>query len=125
MSEIEDIKIVTACTEVISNMQSRIKELEQQSAELMAYVDDFKTVRSNWHGLSYNDASTFMEFIELCDQTPKQSLANIKADAIEEILNTLLSAKEGTETYTTLDVLKIVNYIDQLREQNDINRSTK
>ena len=97
-----------------------MSQLEQENAELKAHCEDIKAVLDDLSKLHEADVfvkepweMTFEMVNTLLQQTPQQSLANIQADAIEGL-------KESIKWfgYNKSIATQIEEYINQLREQS-------
>lgn len=113
---------VTDNSEVIANMQNRIAELEQQNAESVAHCEVLRIEMDNLlchYKENLNGGTKHMNELidDTLNQTTKQSLANIKADAIQEFADSFLEPPEYTLTYGTLDYL-LQNHIREIIVQS-------
>ena len=112
-----------AAFDLRQQQQAEIHELQQQNAELQAHVavlteglnkvasgtlDDFPPFRH----ASSQALSGYAK--KLKNQTPKQSLKNLQADGIDEMLSQL---QDPNYPPMMLDRDSIEEYADQLREQ--------
>ena len=103
---IEDIARIQ--TSQNTELRHKINELEQQNAELVAHNQlllSYIVRLSNTYNIN---PSLHFELQEVAEQTPKQSLANIKADAIDDMMDEL----SGNINYDSVS-----DYANQLREQ--------
>jgi hypothetical protein len=116
--------------------ENHIKELEQQNAELVYGYREIQTQRDQLQSLVFNlknaiaysldylhvngemttigyNSKCHKELLDADKQTPQQSLANIQADAIEGL-------KESIKWfgYNKSIATQIEEYINQLREQS-------
>jgi len=115
IDELEKENCINASLELVAvggesgrTIQKRIDELEQQNAELMAHCEDLR--RNIFLSL---EADEFENLETVLNRTPKQSLANIKADAIEEASE--YADDRRTMLHSTRNDLE--TYAKKLREQ--------
>ncbi|CAN8141432.1 hypothetical protein THIOSC15_2930022 [uncultured Thiomicrorhabdus sp.] len=106
--------------EDISTLLNDIKNLKQQNAELTAYTEEVKTFLYIVHASDSTD-NLYRQAIDLATKTPRQSLANIKADAINTLINqpfVKYYQLEDDETQYIIEGEKFDNYANQLREES-------
>lgn len=114
MSEREINKLDRSMTDVCMR---RVKELQQQNAELVAHCEELMCFVDSVVDLTdkmpeHVGNSLGLYACELEEQTPKQSLNQIKADAIEEFLLTYQTGY-GNVPRSTLQ-----KYANKLREES-------
>ena len=109
--------MTTVAPDKLLAMQNRIKELEQQNAELVAHCGEQRVFLNAVANFTQETNINEMRFRarELIHVSPKQSLAKIKTDAFREGFE--MSA-EGYNAEYGADVDSVVNnYLDsELRE---------
>lgn len=127
----------------MNKQEDRIKELEQENKELMSHYERLimHINKLDKHAYDHTEGGVlnccvkkefFESSVEAAEQTPQQSLANIKADAIQEFKAHVKSGLKvlnepswhnkrelviDDNTYIEIMLSEFDDYANQLREQ--------
>ena len=74
--------------------EAKHDRLVDENAGLKAQVELLHEARKEWKGLACNDGITLESIIRILYKTPRQCLASVKADAIDELLGYSVVARD-------------------------------
>ena len=104
-----------ASVDDVAAMARREINLIKENAELKAQNKDLLGAVTKCSKLYSINPEFHFELQELIKRTPQQSLANIQADAIENMINDYFSSKESHTSYSTIRTMDCIDYANKLR----------
>ena len=97
---------------IVEELDRENKELKAYNAEIKQALSECLVVATNHYDLSESSREAWLDLIT---QSPSQSLADIKADAVIEAANTLCIKGDSV---ITVRYDKYIEYADNLRSKS-------
>lgn len=94
-------------------------DLVERVRELVAHNDQLSESRKRWRGLAVNDGNFLIEVVEILNQSPAASLAEVRAQAVQEFAQELgvFDPEYDDQGYIEVPRYAIKKYIDQIRQE--------